>query len=139
MDINPDCLEAAGQRLARYRPEVYRANVLEPIQLEIQKFDSISITWVLHCLPGTIQTKAAVLEHLKKLLNPGGVLFGATLLNGGVRHNAVSKRLMSLYNTRGIFTTLNDDREGLKRTLETGLQNPGIEIVGCSALFHGNT
>ena len=30
--------------MARYLPELYRANVLDPIGLEIPRFDSISMT-----------------------------------------------------------------------------------------------
>ena len=32
MDLNANCLDAAGKRLARYRPEVYRANVMTKMQ-----------------------------------------------------------------------------------------------------------
>src|SRR6266446_4577761 len=31
MDLNSDALEFASQRIARYRPETHRRNVLEPI------------------------------------------------------------------------------------------------------------
>ena len=73
----------SGRRAAEWRghlPELYRANVLDPIGLEIPRFDSISTTYLLHCLPGTIKTKSAEFGHLKPLLNQGGVIFGATLL-----------------------------------------------------------
>ena len=43
-----------------------------------------SLNYVLHCLPGTIRTKAIALSHLKALTNPGAVIFGATLLHDGV-------------------------------------------------------
>jgi SAM-dependent methyltransferase len=137
MDVNPNCLDVARRRIARYSPEVYRANVLDPVPLSIKKFDSISLSWVLHCLPGTILTKAAVIEHLKALLNPGGVIFGATILNGGVRHNPVSRRFMSVYNARGIFTNLHDDVAGLTKVLAECLHSTKIEVVGSCALFSG--
>ncbi|TLY40024.1 MAG: class I SAM-dependent methyltransferase, partial [Nitrospirae bacterium] len=74
MDLNPNCLDAASTRLARYRPEVYRANVLDPISFDAARFESISLTYLLHCLPGTIRTKSAVFRHLTTLLNPGGMM-----------------------------------------------------------------
>ena len=40
MDLNSNCLAVAGRRIARYDPEVYRANVLEPIPFGAPKFDS---------------------------------------------------------------------------------------------------
>ena len=139
LDLNPNCLDAASRRLERYRPEVYRANVLEPIPHQIEKFDSVSLSWLLHCLPGAIHTKAAVFEHLKALLNPGGVIFGATLLHEGVHHNWASRRLMALYNSKGIFTNVHDDIEGLKKVLGATLSGITVEIVGCAALFSGKS
>lgn len=137
MDLNPNCLDAARRRLARYRPEVYRANVLEPIQHEIEKFDSVSLSWLMHCLPGTIYTKAGVFEHLKARLNPGGVIFGATLLQEGVHHTWASRRLMALYNSKGVFTNAHDDIQGLNKVLGASLSSITVEIVGCAALFSG--
>ena len=137
MDVNPNCLDAAKRRLARYRPEVYRANVLEPIPFQITRFDSISLSWLLHCLPGDMYSKASVFDHLQALLNPGGVIFGATLLNEGVRHNAISRRLITLYNSTGIFTNLHDDVEGLKQVLAARFSSCNVDIIGCGALFSG--
>ena len=137
MDLNAHCLEAAGRRVARYQPETYRANVLEPLSPSIKKFDSIGLNYLLHCLPGTIQTKGAVFRHLKPLLNPGGVMFGATLLHEGVQRNWAARRLMALYNSKGIFSNVQDDVEGLKRMLAQHLSGVRVEIVGCVALFSG--
>jgi len=137
MDLNPNCLDAAANRVARYRPEVYRANILDPIGLEISRFDSISMTYLLHCLPGTIKTKSAVFRHLKPLLNQGGVMFGATLLSEGVYRGWAAKRLMAFYNSKGIFTNEHDDLQGLRDVLSEHLNNVTVEVVGCAALFSG--
>jgi ubiquinone/menaquinone biosynthesis C-methylase UbiE len=53
MDVNPNCLAAAARRVSRYVPEIYRANVLEPLRLDAAKFDSASLSLLLHCLPAT--------------------------------------------------------------------------------------
>lgn len=124
-------------RLARYRPEVYRANVLDPIGLDTSRVESISLTYLLHCLPGTIRTKSAVFRHLKPLLNPGSVIFGATLLSGGVHRSWAARRLMAFYNSRGIFTNDHDDLEGLREALSEHLTAVTVEVVGCAALFSG--
>ena len=137
MDLNPNCLDAAANRVARYRPEVYRANILDPIGLEISRFDSISMTYLLHCLPGTIKTKSAVFRHLKALLNEGGVIFGATLLSEGVCRSWAAKRLMAFYNSKGIFTNDQDDLQGLRTVLADHLNAVTVEVVGCAALFSG--
>jgi ubiquinone/menaquinone biosynthesis C-methylase UbiE len=137
MDLNPNCLHAAGSRVARFHPQVYRANVLDPINLDIPRFDSISMTYLLHCLPGTIKSKTAVFRHLKPLLNPGGVVFGATLLSDGVRRSWAAKRLMAFYNSKGIFTNDQDDLQGLRAMLAEHFTNVTVEVVGCAALFSG--
>lgn len=137
VDLNEHCLAAARSRLARYRPEIYRANVLEPIRIDVPGFESASLGYLLHCLPGTITTKGAVIRHLKPLLAPGGVIFGATLLHAGVRRNRVARRLMALYNTKGIFSNTHDDLEGLHAMLSEHLTAVSVEVTGCAALFSG--
>ena len=100
------------------------------------KFDSVGINYLLHCIPGSIESKAAAFDHLKALMNPNAVLFGSTLLQGGVRH-WVAKRLMAAYNKKGIFTNQNDDLDGLKRELSRRFREVSVEVVGCAALFSG--
>jgi ubiquinone/menaquinone biosynthesis C-methylase UbiE len=137
MDANPNCLEAASRRLARYRPETYRANVLEPIPLAVERFDSLSLTFLIQCLPGTLRTKRVVFENLKPLLNPGGVMFGATLLNDEAGLNWASKQLMGFYNARGIFSNVDDHLGELEEILAAHLSGVEIDLVGCAALFSG--
>ena len=98
-------------------------------------FDSIGLTRVLHCLPGTMQTKAVVFGHLKALLNPGGILFGATLLYRGVKRSPLTTYAFWWLNLTGIMTNRQDDPEGLKRSLGLHFAESHVEIVGCEALF----
>jgi SAM-dependent methyltransferase len=135
VDLNPNCLEATARRVARYRPEVYRANVLEPLALDIKKFDSIGLNYLLHCLPGTIESKGAVFNHLNALLNPGGVIFGATLLHEGVSRNWAARRIMALYNRKGIFTNVHDGLDGLRQVLARQFSRVTVDVIGCAALF----
>jgi len=137
MDLNSNCLAVARGRLARYHPEVYRANVLEPIPLAAPKFDSVGMNYLLHCLPGSIRSKGVVFQHLKALLNPGGVLFGATLLHDGVQRNWLARRVMDRNNAHGIFSNTEDDLEGLRWVLSQHLTEPAVVVVGCVAIFSG--
>jgi 2-polyprenyl-3-methyl-5-hydroxy-6-metoxy-1,4-benzoquinol methylase len=137
MDLNADTLEFAARRLARYQPELYRCNVLEPIIVEGEKFDSVSINYLLHCVPGSIESKSIAFDHLKALMNPNAVVFGSTLLQGGVQRNWIAKRLMDAYNHKGIFSNQQDDLEGLKQALSKRFRNVSVEVVGCAALFSG--
>src|SRR5262249_56455300 len=54
LDLNPNPLQVAARRLARYRPEVYRANVLEPITIGTPPFGSVRMSCVPHCQPRAI-------------------------------------------------------------------------------------
>ncbi len=40
VDLNPNCLEATARRISRYQPKTYRRNVLEPLELDEERFDS---------------------------------------------------------------------------------------------------
>ncbi len=135
MDLNQNTLDFASQRITRYKPETYLRNVLEPISIDAAKFDSVGINYLLHCVPGTIESKAAAFDHLKALMNPNGVLFGATLLQGDVPRNWFAKRLMDFNNKKGIFSNQHDNLEGLKQALCQRFREVSVEIVGCAALF----
>jgi 2-polyprenyl-3-methyl-5-hydroxy-6-metoxy-1,4-benzoquinol methylase len=135
LDLNPNCLEMAAKRVARYSPEVYRGNVLDPIEIDPPKFDSIGILNVLHCLPGAIETKGIVFDHLKALLNPGGVVFGSTLLYGGIRRSLLATLVFNRVNRAGAMTNKEDDLEGLERSLEQRFAETSVSVIGCEALF----
>jgi Methyltransferase domain len=137
MDLNNNALEFAAQRLVQYQPEQYCQNILEPITLEVKKFDSVGINYLLHCLPGSIESKAIAFDHLRSIMTPNAVVFGSTLLQGNTPRNWFAKRLMNLYNSKGIFSNQDDDLEGLERSLNNRFRDVSIQVVGCVALFSG--
>lgn len=137
MDLNTVCLEVAADRVARYRPEIYEANVLEPLTIDAVKFDSIGMNYLLHCVPGTIRAKAVVFEHLKALANPGATMFGATLLHDGVRRNWMARQVMARNNRHGIFSNTDDDLDGLEWALAQYLTDTEVSVEGCVGLFSG--
>lgn len=137
MDPNTECLDVAERRTARYRPKRIQASVIDPIDFDGPRFESIGMTYLLHCLPGDIRQKAVAFEHAGSLGRPGAVLFGATLLTGGVDPNWYARAVMRWNNKRGIFSNAHDDVEGLRWSLEEHLDDTIIELVGCVALFAG--
>jgi 2-polyprenyl-3-methyl-5-hydroxy-6-metoxy-1,4-benzoquinol methylase len=137
MDLNPEALAFTARRIDRYKPETYRRNVLEPIVLNAARFDSVGVNYLLHCMPGSIESKAVVFDHLKTLMNPNAVLFGSTLLQGGVHRSALAQRLMAVYNKKGIFSNEQDDLDGLERALRSRFREVSVQVVGCGALFSG--
>lgn len=137
MDLNSNALAFATQRIWRYNPETYRRNVLDPISLDAEIFDSVGINYLLHCIPGSIESKSVIFTHLKALMKPNAVIFGSTLLQGSVQRNWFAKRLMDTYNQKGIFSNQQDTLEGLQRSLNQQFRDVSVEAVGCAALFSG--
>lgn len=135
VDLNPNSLAKTTKRLSGFGPTSHLANVLEPLQLDAPKFDSIALNYLLHCLPGTMESKSIVFEHLKAWLNPGGVIFGTTILGQGVSHNALGRRLMALYNAKGIFSNQQDSLSALETALKRSFQRYQTSVVGCVAFF----
>jgi 2-polyprenyl-3-methyl-5-hydroxy-6-metoxy-1,4-benzoquinol methylase len=135
MDLNLNSLETASKRALRYAPESFQRNVLEPIVFDEESFDSISINYLLHCLPGTMETKSVIFDHLAELMKPGAVIFGATLLQGDVKRSALARQLMKVYNSKGIFSNEQDTVEALQHNLARRFEIHSIEVVGCAGLF----
>lgn len=135
IDLNPTCLAVAAKRIARYQPEQHRANLLAPLTGVPGGFDSVSLTYLLHCLPGGMAEKAAVLDHLRPLMNPGATIFGATLLSEGVPRSALARGLARLYNRKGVFGNAEDSLVGLEAALTARFEVLELETVGCAALF----
>lgn len=139
LDINRNCLARAARRLARFRPAIQEANLLAPLRLELAPFDSVGLIYVLHCLPGTMSEKLAVLDHLRPLMTDGAVLFGATILGRGVALNPAAKALLGLYNRKGVFNNREDDLDSLARGLRQRFKTVEIELQGCVALFRASS
>jgi Methyltransferase domain len=138
LDMNENSLSVASKRIRRYAPATFQANVLDPVDLGDARFDSIGANYLFHCLPGELESKAAtVVSSLGPYLASDGVLFGSTILGRGVRHNLLGRRLMGLYNRKGIFSNLEDDLRGLKQGLASQLTDVEVEVVGAVALFAG--
>ena len=137
LDLNQNALDFAARRIARYRPERYLRNVLETISIDAEKYDSVGINYLLHCLPGPFEAKSVVLDHLKVLMNRNAVLFGSTLLHGDIPRNWFAQCLMGIYNRKGIFSNRNDTLAALDSALRERFRDVNVEAVGCAALFSG--
>jgi ubiquinone/menaquinone biosynthesis C-methylase UbiE len=136
LDLNENSLAVAARRIARYGPRTVRANVLEPLPLGDARFASAAANYLLHCLPGPLESKAATLAaNVRPYLEPGGVLFGSTILGRHAPHTRLGRRLLSLYNAKGIFSNLEDDEHGLEQGLASALTGVEIRTVGAVALF----
>lgn len=139
MDLNPNSLDAASRRLARYSPRTHLANVLEPWGLPDGSFDSIAMCHLLHCLPGAIPEKALAFEHARAALVPGGVMFGATILGEGADHTRLSRLAIAAGNRRGVMSNLNDSLADLNAALGRVFASHEAQVMGSVALFAAHT
>ena len=135
LDINANCLQRAMDRLQRFNPVALQANLLEPLPEERTPYDSVALTYVLHCLPGTMEQKLAVTDHLRPLMKDDAVLFGATILGRGNAPNLAARRLLDLYNEKGVFNNRTDDRGSLESGLRQRFARVEIAEEGCVAIF----
>lgn len=135
MDMNPNSLKFAARRIRRYSPATHQANVLEPWGLPDGTFDSIAMSSLLHCVPGTLRDKAVVFDHARSALAPGGTLFGATVLGTESLHTKRSMKMTKRLNEGGDFSNLGDRQEDLETALAERFASHEVEIEGAVALF----
>lgn len=135
IDLNEHSLNKAKNSIEHLNAEIYQANVLKDFSLECDKFDSLSINYLLHCLPGCIEEKSILFKHIQDLLNDDAIIFGSTILNKNIEKNIFATKLMDIYNKKGIFDNANDSYYGLKSMLEYYFKDVKIELKGCVAIF----
>ncbi len=134
LDLNPVSLAHAARRVARYAPRTVQHDVFAPLPFA-ERFDSVALSFLLHCLPGAMADKAAAIAHLSRAVAPEGVLFGSTILGDGAAHNALGRRLMRVYNRKGFFGNARDDADGLAAALGASFAEVKLSQVGTVALF----
>lgn len=111
-------------------------DVFQPFSNKLNaSYDSISLFYLLHCLPGTMGDKKKAIENISYLLTEKGVLYGTTILGQGVKHNFFGKKLMSIYNKKGIFCNYSDSVDSLEEMLSSLFHDISIHVQGTVALF----
>ena len=134
LDLNAVCLDVAARRIARYRPTRVNANTLEPLPVD-GPFESVSLCYLLHCLPGAMADKAIVFDHVAAVLAPGAVVFGATIVQGDAPRSWAARRLMTVYNRKGVFSNTGDTERALREALEARFADVSVCLHGCVVLF----
>lgn len=137
MDMNAASLNAASARAGKSKVEnKIKHDVFDPWPAQLKnQFDSISMFFLLHCLPGAMQDKELVIEHSKMALSENGILYGATILGDGVIHNGFGKKLMTVYNQKGIFSNIHDSEDELRKILSKHFINVEVIVKGVVALY----
>ena len=133
-DLNENSLKAATTRIARFQPKTIVANALEPFP-KTEPFESIGLNYLLHCMPGDLPAKAAVFDNLKDVMTPETRVFGSTILSEGVPVSFAARRLMAVYNRKGVFSNTKDSATDLRAALDSRFTNVRTETHGCVMTF----
>jgi SAM-dependent methyltransferase len=134
LDPNRNVLSHASRRLRQFDVTAVEADVLKPLPLT-ERFNSAALSLVLHCLPGPLTRKALAVTNVAAVLEPDGVLFGASVLGTAASHSWLARRALGAFNRRGAFDNLDDTADGLRSILDSSFERVELEIVGSIVLF----
>lgn len=137
MDINPNSLSHTQEVLSHLHTDIMIRDIFESAPSMSEKFDSISMNYLLHCLPGSMEDKSVAIKNAANMLKEDGILFGATIISDENRQTYLSRALMRFYTSKGIFGNNEDRVSKLHNELDRYLKEVSIEVVGCVALFKG--
>jgi hypothetical protein len=84
-----------------------------------------------------MKSKSVTFANLIPLLNDGGVLFGTTILGEGKQPNFLARRLLTIYNKKGVFSNREDNLADLESSLQAHFANYSTHVVGHVAFFVG--
>lgn len=135
LDLNPSSLGTTRARIGRYGPDAVRANVLDTLPFESASFGSIGMNYLLHCIPGTWAEKGRLFEEARRVLRPGGTLFGSTILCDQCADFLPARALMGFYNSKGVFHNTADTLDALRRALYLAFPDARLRVQGQVALF----
>jgi len=135
LDLNPNTLAMANSKIGKKATTVQH-DALTPLPFKKdEKFDSVSVFFLLHCMPGPPSNKARLFEMVKPCLSDEGVLYGTTILGKGVRHNLFGRTLMRLYNRMGTFDNWGDSKEAFEEALRENFGEVKCWVEGVVLMF----
>lgn len=138
IDLQPNCLEYTARRLSRFRPHTYVRDVLRPVNdIPGQRFDSIALGGVLHCLAGDLHAKCLALDNIAALAKPGTKIFGYSLVSDEVPRTAPRGLVHRLLNALRVIDNTRDRLSDLRDELTARFVDCRVTPIGCMALFSG--
>lgn len=141
LDYNLHCLEVCQKRLGSIKPVMINSDLQHglPEDLENQVFSSIGMNMLLQHLPGEFHDKGKLFDEIKQHLEPGGTVFGSTLLGRGAARGTMARHLLKRYNKKGLLHNLFDSPRDLYKTLDKYFPDFAVRVEGSIALFSAST
>lgn len=138
-DINSNALHYTEKKSICHNTKILEHDIMVPFKKQLsEKFDSVSIFYLLHCLNGDLNFKCKIFDNINEILCENGTIYGATILGESAAHNWLGRLLIKYYNSKGIFGNIMDTEKSLKTELELRYTNVEITIIGKVALFKAN-
>ncbi|MFT2016785.1 class I SAM-dependent methyltransferase [Streptomyces sp. 796.1] len=134
-DLNPSTLDFTARRLEFYETTKVVANALEPLPVPDESHDSAALSFLLHCVPGSLREKGVAIKHAAATVRPGGTVFGSTILSSGVPVSGAGRWLMNNLNDKGVFHNSEDNLEDLRDQLKQNFDDFDLVTRGSVALF----
>lgn len=134
-DISQNCLDVASERLKRFDPTCFQRSILEPIKGIGEPFQAVALNYVLHCIPGAMSEKGKAFRNIADVMEPGGVLFGSTILTEGVKVSRLGRWQMRLLTKQGFFYNDEDSLESLTQSIKAAFGELKIDVRGCVGIF----
>ncbi|ARU93668.1 hypothetical protein A7K99_07685 [Tatumella citrea] len=137
LDLNTECLFLALRRIgpARVKATV-RHDIFQPFPEYLhQRYNSLALYYVLHCLNGSAEDKFIALKNASQALSADGMLFGTTISGELQRHNIFGRILLKIMNRKGIFTNYHDSAALLQSQLRQLFREVTVNEVGAVIMF----
>ncbi|KAI4252678.1 MAG: hypothetical protein LQ352_004139 [Teloschistes flavicans] len=143
-DLNQDALDATRDRLVlegKVKSGETRCilhDITRPLPASCPKFNSMSLYYLLHCMPGPVPAKTVIFSHLKHSLTPDGVISGASILGKDVRHNLFGRLIMTFGNWNGMFDNRGDNAADFDDALREHFDDVETQVRGAIFLWRAS-
>lgn len=138
MDLNPKATKYAAHRLEKTGQfasiRETTGDALEPFPTP-EKYDSIGLFHLLHCIPGDLLSKSAVLKHAGNALSQDGVVFGANVTPVDCEPNLFARGVLAFSHSLGALNNQLDSHADMEKVLDTLFDDYRIDRIGCMSLW----
>ncbi|KAF2136056.1 uncharacterized protein K452DRAFT_292709, partial [Aplosporella prunicola CBS 121167] len=137
VDNERPALDMAVQRSRRPDARAIVADILKPLPLPSKdRFDSVSMYYLLHCIPAPVQDKCRVFELVKHNMTADGVIHGANVLGKGVRKdNRFAAFIRRGCLNHGVFHNSDDNAYDFEHALRLNFKEVETWVVGSVFIF----
>ncbi|KAJ9411151.1 hypothetical protein DTO045G8_783 [Paecilomyces variotii] len=112
------------------------ADILQPLPTTNQKFESVSMYYLLHCLPVPVEAKCQVFVNIKNNMTKDGVVHGANVLGKGVRKdNWFAAFIRRGCLNHGVFHNREDNAFDFEKALRENFREVETWVVGSVFVF----